>query len=256
MLGILRTVLFAPRGPRAGPRRSRRAPRLVPRRPARRPVPPLRHRRADYDRVLRQRARPAKSRPRGRAATCAPSTSGTATSPPTARRCSRSRSSLVAALAPPASRGVRRSRAGQGAAIPIRRSLVSRCWRRTTHPTRSGSWRRPLLEAMVARCGGQGGGARREPRRSAPRRPGAAARRGPQGVRQPRRVVVVRVGAAAGRPTSCSRTATRATTGGAAVTVRPALILDDVFAELDARRRDRLAEWLPRGRSSSPRPSP
>ena len=85
VLGILRTVLFAPedlalvRGD-PGERRRFLDDLLVTRFPRYAAV------RADYERVLKQRSALLKSRARP-AATCAPSTCGTATSPRTARRC-------------------------------------------------------------------------------------------------------------------------------------------------------------------------
>ena len=68
-----------------------------------------------------------------------------------------------------------------------------------------------------------------------------------QGVRQPRRVLVVRAGAAAG----VLRAAARHEGGGDWADGEPVLILDDVFAELDARRRDRLAELVGRRRAGA-----
>ena len=58
-----------------------------------------------------------------------------------------------------------------------------------------------------------------------------------QGLRQPRRVLVVRAGAAAGLVRAAA-----ARSGD-----EPVLVLDDVFAELDARRRERLAELVAPG---------
>ena len=128
--------------------------------------------------------------------------------------------------------------AGRGAraAAPSRRSPRSRPTLGADRAAATGQAWSGELPADAGGAGGAaarragagapaGGGARRVPGRPAPRRPRAAARRRPgQGLRQPRRVLVARAGAAARRPTGCC----------CADDVEPVLVLDDVFAELDA----------------------
>ena len=187
-------------------------------------APAVRGVRADYERVLQAAhalLKTAGARPVA-AATCAPSTCGTGTSPRHGAELLAGRLELVAALAAAGRRGVRRGR---------RRQLASRSrcgYRVEVCDGELPADAAELRGAAAGRAGPgapAGGGARRVPGRPAPRRPGAAPRRpAGQGVRQPRRVLVVRAGAAARRRTGCC----------VADGVEPVLVLDDVFAELDA----------------------
>ena len=163
VLGVLRTVLFAPGGPRAGQGRPGRAA-PVPRRTARRAHPRMAGVRADYDRVLKQRNALLKTRrhargARGPATTCAPWTSGTRTSPRAGREL------LAARLA-----------AGRRCCAPLRRARRTRRRRR-----RSGGGRRARRTAAQL---GRGRRAGRRPRRASTTALLEALARGrPQGAR-------------------------------------------------------------------------
>ena len=238
VLGLLRTVLFAPEDlalVKGDPAERRRFldDLLVARAPRFAGV------RADYDRVLKQRNALLKSRrPRPRRAVaqrtcCDPRGLGhppghrrrrAARRParPRRRRCGRCVDKAYDDGQPPA--------AGRRALdyASVARAPSVRAARR---PRR----RWPTLLLGGDRRGADGGArARRHAGRPAPRRPRADARAAAgQGLREPRRVLVVRPGAAAGvvRPARADGDA-----GG-----EPVLVLDDVFAELDVGRRERLA---------------
>ena len=222
VLGILRTVLFAPedlalvRGD-PGERRRFLDDLLVARYPRYAAV------RADYDRVLRQRAALLKTA-RGRAATCAPSTSGTATSPRHGAALLAGRLELVAAIAPARGRGVRRGRAV--VAEPI--ALVYRC---SVEHRRRAPLEAALLEALAR--------VRRQ-----------EVERGVCLVGPHRDDLELRLGdgPAKGYASHGESWALALALRLASYRllrdddVEPVLILDDVFAELDARRRRALAE--------------
>ena len=240
LLGLVRTVLFSPEDlalVKGDPSERRRFldDLLVQRAPRYAGV------RSDYDRVLKQRnsllktagSRPPPGPQRGESAL---STLGVWDSHlartgagcwPPGWSWSTSCGRYVAA------RPTRRS--------PRARAAPTRRWT-TSRPSSSagddGARDRDVADRGAARRGRAPPRRRDRPRhlpgRSAPRRPGADARAAAgQGLRLPRRVLVVRAGAAAGvlRPAPRRRR-------------RPVLILDDVFAELDTERRERLAELV------------
>ncbi len=224
VLGILRTVLFAPedlalvRGD-PGERRRFLDDLLVSRHPRYAAV------RADYERVLRQRSALLKTARSGGDLRTLDVWDGHLAQHGAALLAGRLE--LVARARAARGRGVRRGRAQLGADRAARtgRSLDGEL------PTDAGA----AAGAAAGRAGPgapAGGGARRVPGRAAPRRPGAAA----SGPDRPRATPAT---ASPGRwrwrcgwrPTGCC----------VADDVEPVLILDDVFAELDSRRREALA---------------
>ena len=245
MLGLLRTVLFAPEDlalVKGDPAERRRFldDLLVLRTPRFAGV------RADYDRVLKQRNALLKTagvarRRGGRAeSTCARSTSGTPTSPGRAPSCWPRRLELVDALRPLVDKAydaVAGGAAGADATIDYQPSLraadlgrdrwrhraTARCSRDALLAERRAPPRASELERGVS------------PRRPAPRRPGP--RR--SGRCRPRATPAT---ASPGR--SRWRCGWRPTTCCAPTGDDPVLILDDVFAELDTERRERLAELV------------
>ena len=253
VLGILRSVLFAPEDlalVKGDPAERRRFldDLLVLRAPRYAGV------RADYDRVLRQRNALLKSAGAARRGRAAPEDLATldvwdAHLATAGAELLAGRLELVDGLPPLVGRRLRGGgRAGRGhrtgpAALGYRSSVDpdpspaadGAVLTDESLPDRAGLAER-ILQALsdVRRQELDRGDL---PRRPAPRRAGAdPGTVAGQGLRQPRRVVVVRAGAPAGGVRPAARRDRRIRTGG-----EPVLVLDDVFAELDDRRRERLA---------------
>ena len=236
------------RGPRAGQGRPVRAA-PVPRRPAGRPGPALRR----GPRGLRPRAqaaqRPAQDARRGRPGqaaaarhtTCAPSTSGTPTSPGPAPSCSPPGSSWSSA-APARRQGLRRCRRaaspGRRAASPTESSLGTE--RRRSRPTVR-SWRAAMLRRPSARV------RREELDRGSPWS-GRTATTSCSAWALPAKGY-----ASHGESWSYALALRLASYDllRAPTAASPVLVLDDVFAELDSGRRDRLADSCARGRAGA-----